>query len=431
MEIGLAAVSEDDLCDQSCRVLFSMAKQITREGGEANISTIAYALERIGKMTPQAQAFLDRIAEEAPTPGAIKVFARDVRDQALRRRIESATQRTLEAVKSGREGKAKDLLSRVVGIWQEVEGSRKSETFRTFRQALDGTYSLWREREQGGGVTFSTGISDLDAAIGGFQPKRLIVQAARPKRCKTTLAVFMLTHLAKEQGVPVLFHSMEMAYASVTEKVVATRSGVHPYSLRKAHFGEQNWGRLNAYRDEEGDIPFFIDEARALSTDDLCASIRRAVREYGVRVAAIDYLQLIPFSGDDPRHTYVAATHAFQALAGELSIVLLLLSQLSRKTETHPNRRPEMEDLKESGTIEEDADQVLLLYHPPDGQPRGGPMQILVAANRHGESRDVGVYWDAEFQRFRDLTSFEEVPLPQEDAPSARSRFRPRGGEDA
>jgi replicative DNA helicase len=284
------------------------------------------------------------------------------------------------------------------------------------------------EALEGKGLTgIPTGYPDLDNMLSGLQQGEMLILAARPSMGKTAIALNLAEQVAFGGATPwsaavgkpaaVAIFSLEMSRGSLAQRLISARSGIDLHHLRTGQMGMEEWNRLNTACGELHEAPIYIDDSPALTVLQLRARARRMVSQFGVQVIIIDYLQLLtsPTAARESRQVEVATiSRGIKAIARELSVPVICLAQLNRGTEQREGNRPRMSDLRESGSIEQDADVVMLLhreeyYHKgdeewladPDNEDKIGLAELILAKQRNGPTGSVKFTWDAKTTRFK------------------------------
>ncbi|MBN8645982.1 MAG: replicative DNA helicase, partial [Planctomycetes bacterium] len=274
--------------------------------------------------------------------------------------------------------------------------------------------------EEGRSVTgVATGFNDLNELTSGFQKGEMIIIAARPSMGKTALALNILEDVALVGGrsrepLPVAMFSLEMSKQQLVQRLVCSRSGVDGHRVRRNMVGKDDFQKILAACEQLSKAPIYIDDTPGLSITSLRAKCRRMVSQYGVKCVIVDYLQLMcaPHAAKENRQQEVSAiSRGLKALARELEVPIICLAQLNRAAETREGNRPRMGDLRESGSIEQDADMIMLLhredyYHVGDeawlneNQDKVGVAELIIAKQRNGPTDTVKLTWDRAVTRF-------------------------------
>ena len=395
------------------------------------------------------------LAEAVPSAANAVHYARLVAETArLRELIDAAGQTIYEAYHAGGLGEgSKEVIDAAEARVFEIAQREHSREAEGLAELLEKQIERIEFAEAGEGEGFKTGFHDLDKMTSGMHPGELTILAARPSMGKTALALNITEQLAfggvapgeyrrNAEPIPVGVFSLEMSRDSLVQRLLSARSGVDAYHLRTADRqaieDAGKWGDLLRAGDELRDAPIFIDDTPALTVLSLRARARRMVRKHGVKVLVIDYLQLLtaPHAARESRQVEVATiSRGVKALSRELEVPILCLAQLNRGNTSRDGGkfRPKMSDLRESGSIEQDADVVMLLhreayYHKEDEEwlndPENEPLlnltELILDKQRNGPTGVVKLTWDSNVTRFRnrdprddDLGGFSVESRPQ------------------
>jgi replicative DNA helicase len=262
-----------------------------------------------------------------------------------------------------------------------------------------------------------TGFVDLDRITSGWQPSDLIIMAARPGMGKTSLVLSLAKNAALDYQKGVAVFSLEMASIQLAQRLISMESEVPLHKMRNGQLEEDEWKRLKEAIERISDAPVYIDDTPGINIFELRAKCRRMKMQYDIQMIIIDYLQLMSGGGEGSKggnreQEVSAISRALKGLAKELSVPVIALSQLSRAVETRGgSKRPQLSDLRESGSIEQDADMVTFIYRPEyyqiledeQGQSLKGIAEIIIAKNRHGAQDTVRLKFTGEFARFSNL----------------------------
>jgi len=352
-------------------------------------------------------------------------YAAQVRDKSLARKAISLAQAQLKGLwELGTEpiGERLELVSQQ---WAALAGEGPEQVARPYREIMRDAFTIFEGlHEQQEQPAYKTGFSCLDDYVGGLHPGSLHILAARPTQGKTTLLLNWAMNLAKAH-IPTVLFSMEMRDRHLVVRSLAAEAGVSGHLLRLGRLCDEGWQKVIDTGGELDKIDsLWISDRRGLRLQDLTRRIRQAVRQYKAKVVGIDYLTHIHAKAESKRLEFVEITPTLSALAGDLGIALVLLAQLSRQTEARENHMPTLADLKESGSIEEDADVVLFIHHQ-DGHLGSGTKHLIVAKNRLGPmGANLDVFWEPDHQRFRDVTQAER----EQHEKNEREKKKPQSG---
>jgi replicative DNA helicase len=426
--------------------IFETAGSLVRMGKVATPVTLKTFLPAeidLGGMT--VGQYLARLAAEATTIINAQDYGRTIYDLALRRDLirigEDMVNVAFEApVDFSPRSQIEDAERR---LYELAESGRYDGGFQRFSHALTVAVDMAAKAFQRDGSLsgIATGLRDLDARMGGLQPSDLIIIAGRPGMGKTALATNIAYNVARAyraeigadgmaktfNGGVVGFFSCEMSAEQLATRIIAERTGIPSSTIRRGAITESDFERIREHSVQLQSLPFHVDETGGLSIAQLCARARRLKRQKGLDLLVVDYIQLLQGSGrrsNENRVQEVAEiTTGLKALAKELNIPVIALSQLSRKVEDRDDKRPQLADLRESGSIEQDADVVLFVfreeYYLAGKEPgygtadRGewetkmsqarGKAEVIIGKQRHGPTGTVNLQFDGTVTRFADL----------------------------
>jgi replicative DNA helicase len=346
-------------------------------------------------------AYLNALSQSVPSAAHIRRYAEIVIDKAMRRELIEAADKAAQLAYEP--GEADAMLDQAAALIGAIKRQRGGGQPRQLSELARARVDHWTALERGEVLPgIPTGLSSLDEALGGgFKPGTLVVLGARPSIGKTSLAGQLSVTVA-EQGHAVLMLSQEMRAGELTDRFFANLGGVPLDRLTAGALTAEDWSRVPDAVDRVSKLPLFIDDQPALTLSDIRAKARQVQQRHGLALVVVDYLQLCAsIGGFDRRHHQIEQiSRGMKTLAKELGATVLLLSQLNRGRE-----EPELDNLKESGAIEEDADTVLLLH--PMGRETDGSMLLLVKIpkNRQGRRGRLGMSFDGKTQRWKQSVS--------------------------
>ena len=358
-------------------------------------------------------AYLVELASTTPSAANIKAYAEIVRDKAvLRQLIDVGT----GIVNDGFQPEGRDSAELLAKAEQEVfaiaeAGARGKQDCTPVRKALIEAFDVLQTRNaNGGGITgLPTGYVEFDEMTAGLQPTDLIILAARPSMGKTTLAINMAEYAALKSKKAVAIFSMEMSASQLALRMISSVGRVNATRLRTGALEDEDWSRVSSAIQLMRDVKVFIDDTPALSPDVLRAKARRLKREHDLGLIVIDYLQLMAVPGNsENRATEISEiSRGLKALAKELNVPVIALSQLNRSLETRTDKRPVMADLRESGAIEQDADVIMFIYrdeyYNKENSPDKGLAEIIIGKQRNGPTGALKLKFFGEYTRFDNL----------------------------
>ena len=377
-----------------------------------DLVTINTALNDRGQLASVGgTAYLSALVDTMPSSSSIETYAGIIKEKSIMRSVMDAAGKIQAMGFEEQEMAAKEYLDRAEMLIFSIEGERERKKARkVYDVLLEGVPKierLWKNQSQITGVP--TGFEKLDLLTAGFQPSDLIVIAGRPSMGKTSIALNM-AQTAAVNNVPVGIFSLEMSVEQLSMKFLATESGISFTRIRTGAIDENEWGRLSETTFKFEELPLFIDDTAGLNILDLRGRARRMVKEHGVGIIFIDYLQLIRGRREnDKREQEISEISRFlKALAKELNIPVIALSQLNRKVEERHDKRPQLADLRESGAIEQDADVILLLYrdevyNPDPESPEAGKAEVNIGKQRNGPVGTVKLGYQNDCTRFYNL----------------------------
>ncbi len=357
--------------------------------------------------------YLGKILEAVPNAAHAKYYAKIIRDRWIQRSLAYACTAILEDCYTGAND-TEDVLSsaeqRIFGILEQQETVEKLQLHDILIDAFD---RIRTRMELGGSISgLSSGFADLDSLLNGFQGSELIILAARPAMGKTALICNIAESVVADSKQPCLVFSLEMSKLELAERLLCIRAKVNGHRLRAGTIDEVEHEALMKAASELSEMPMFIDDQPGRSMPQIGAVARRLKRRFGLSIIIIDYLQLIePEEKAAPREQQVSLiTRRLKYLSKELNVPVIALAQLNRGVELREDKRPRLADLRESGSIEQDADVVMFLHRPAlyDPEDRPGEAELIVAKNRHGPTGIVSLSWLSESMRFGNLTRIQE-----------------------
>lgn len=399
----------EDFYQEAHRLIYRTMLQLHERGEAVDLVTVADEIARHGLLEAAGgAAYLASLAATVPTAANARDYSQIVEEKALLRElIRVAT----EIAEKGyaQEKEANQLVDEAEQAIFSVGQRRSRGGPVAVRELLDKTFNrLEFLMAHKGGVTGVPTFLDLDRYLSGLQGGDLVICAARPGMGKTSFCLNIAQNAAVRHHIPVGFFSLEMSGDQLAERLLAAAAMVEQHKLRTGYLNENDWQSLLEVVEGLAAAPIFIDDTPAMSVLEIRAKARRLRAEQKIGLVVVDYLQLIQsYQRVESRQQEVALqTRALKALARELAIPVLVLSQLNRGVESRQDKRPVMADLLESGAIEADADVVLFLYRPEYYDPdtdKKGIAEVIVAKHRNGPIGTAELGFLAEYTRFVDL----------------------------
>lgn len=386
--------------------IWDAVKKLYEDGGAVDCILLADELTRRGELDKiGGDTTLAEIFESVPHAANGLHYAQIVVQKAILREGIDTANLILREAYSG-ERTAEEFVDVVQREAFKVGDRQNSDATVSAGSAVDQAYERLGRRKRGtSGVP--TGLARLDAYTDGFQPGQLVILAARPSMGKTAIALNILEYATLAASVPALMVSLEMTTTELGERMIVARSGVSNHKFKDPSLlTVQEKGQIAQAMSEWQDSQAYIDDGHARTVLDILSNARRMKAKHNIGLLLIDYLQLIiPSEGANRQEQVAAISRGLKALARELKIPVVCLSQLNRLTETREEKRPRMADLRESGAIENDADLILLLHRPDyyDPNDKPGYAEFIVAKNRNGATGSVDLQFLRHVGRFEDF----------------------------
>jgi replicative DNA helicase len=397
------------------RTIFAAVMELFERNEPCDLVTLSDLLRSQKKLEEVGGAsYLASLVDRVPSSANAGQYARIVKEKSMVRTLIS---RATEIVASGFDSSltAENLLDRAEQAIFQVSEDRINPSFfpikEIIKQSIKTLETLYDRREMITGVP--TGFTDLDRLTSGFQSSDLIIIAGRPSMGKTALALNIARHAAVEADTPVGIFSLEMNKAQLGMRMLCSEARVDSQKMRSGFLSERDWPRLTRAAGTISEAPLFIDDTPAISAIELRAKSRRLKRDQNLGLIIVDYLQLMRGSpGSERREQEISEiSGSLKALAKELDVPVVALSQLNRRVEERHDKRPQLADLRESGAIEQDADVIAFIYrdevYHPDS-PDQGRAEIIIGKQRNGPTGRAKLTFLTQYTRFENL-AFEET----------------------
>jgi replicative DNA helicase len=433
------------------RRVYEVATALIKAGKVADPKTLKTFLgdQDLGGIT--VSQYVARLAAEATTVINAEDYGRTVYDLAIRRNLIGIGEDLVNvAYDSPVESSPRDQIEEAERrLYELAETGRYDGGFQRFSEALthaiDMAAAAYKREGKLSGI--STGLIDMDRTLGGLQASDLVILAGRPAMGKTSLVTNIAFNIAKVyeaekqpdgsmktiNGGIVGFFSLEMSAEQLATRIIAEQSGVPSYKIRRGDMREDDFYKITEAAREMQSIPFYIDQTGGISIAQLAARARRLKRQRGLDVLIVDYLQLLSGSskkGENRVQELTEITTGLKALAKELAVPVIALSQLSRQVESRDDKRPQLSDLRESGSIEQDADVVMFVYReeyylknkePKPGTEEyfkwqaemdqvHGKAEVIIGKQRHGPTGTIQLAFQADITRFTNLADEDKLP---------------------
>ena len=408
-------LSEDDFYRKDHRLIFRAIAELSEKNMPCDAVTLGewFDSNGLGELVG-GSSYVLQLANSTPSAANILAYAEIVREKSiLRQLIDAGTQITGDGFQPEGRSTQEILESAEQKVFHIAEsGARGRKNFVAMRAAVKEAFQILHQRyESKGAVTgLATGFTDLDELTAGLQPSDLIIIAARPSMGKTALAVNLAEHAALKLKKAVAIFSMEMSASQLAFRLISSLGRINQQHLRTGDIQEEEWPRVTSAITLLSDAKIFIDDTPALSPGELRARARRLKREHDLGLIVIDYLQLMAVPGNkENRATEISEiSRGLKALAKELNIPVIALSQLNRSLEQRTDKRPVMADLRESGAIEQDADVIIFIYRDEYYNPETnekGQAEIIIGKQRNGPTGTIKLTFLGQYTKFESFAS--------------------------
>jgi len=413
-------ITDIDFYRQDHQLIYQHICRLIEQNKPADVITVAESLENSAQLDHVGGlAYIGAITQNTPSAANIRRYAEIVRERSIMRKLAQVSTRITDSAYNPSGRSAGDLLdeaeSRIFEIAeQSAHGKQGFVDIQPLLKQVVERIEMLYNRDNADDITgIASGFHDLDQKTSGFQAGDLVIVAGRPSMGKTTFALNIGEHVAMEVGKPVAIFSMEMSGTQLAMRMLGSIGRLDQHKVRTGRLDDEDWPRLTHALGKLNDAPIFIDESAALNSLELRARARRLYRQHGeLGLIIVDYLQLMSASSRSENRTAEISeiSRSLKALAKELQVPVIALSQLNRSLEQRPNKRPVMSDLRESGAIEQDADVILFIYrdevYNPD-TPDKGIAEIIIGKQRNGPIGKIDLTFLGEFTRFENCTRVE------------------------
>lgn len=413
---ALEMLDENDFYSDGHKKIFSIIANLYAHNKAVDLIILTEelkkqaAFENIG-----GAAYLATLAQMVPTAANVAHYARIVKEKSIiRKLINTATQIITEGYEQA-EDDIELLLDKAEKAIFDITSRKVEPSFiplkDIIKDSIETIDNLYQKKTNVTGIP--TGFTKFDVMTAGLQPSDLIVVAGRPSMGKSSLALGMVEHAAVNDGLPVAVFSLEMSKEQLVQRLLCSHARVDIHKVRTGFLSQSDWPRLTNAAGKLSEAPIFIDDTAGISVLELRAKARRLKSQHDIKLILVDYLQLMQGSaGSDSRQQEISdISRSLKALARELNVPLIAVSQLSRAVESRTDHRPQLSDLRESGAIEQDADLVVLLlreeyYHLSEDNK--GKAELIIAKQRNGPVGSMELTFIKEYARFENLAQEAE-----------------------
>jgi replicative DNA helicase len=391
------------------RLLYASIFAMLEQGKPVDLLTLTETLESAGKLeSAGGLAYIAGIIQNTPSAANILRYAEIVYEKSIERGLLAAANKIIETVAD--HGTTQGKIERAQAAVMEVGERRKANEAVPINSVLTEVINGIDERFHSDGSIsgLASGFNDLDEMTSGFQPGDLIIVAGRPSMGKTSFAMNIAEHVAMKDGKIVAVFSLEMPRAQLVNRLLSCIGKIPFQRIRTGKLINDDWTRLT---DTVGKIQsgekIIIDDTSSIGVMEMRSSLRRIKRQYGLDLIIVDYLQLMNGLGENRTQEISGITRGLKSIAKDFNVPMLALSQLSRDVEKRSDKRPVMSDLRESGSIEQDADTIMFIYreeqYDPDTQDKG-IAEVLIRKQRNGPTGEVRLAFLGEYTRFENLS---------------------------
>lgn len=404
-------LTPDDFYKPANKIVFKTMLSLLEKGEPIDATTMGSALMNQGDISKIGGInYVVELVNSTPTSKNVEHYAKLVKEKATLRKMIANLSDSLSSAYQG-DVSIDDIIAKTEKSMLDISNQNTGTGFRNVADILDTHMQMVETRSQTDGVVtgLSTGFVGLDKITTGLHEDNLIILAARPAMGKTALALNIAQYIAVKEKKPVAIFSLEMGAESLIERMLASEGMVEGYHLKTGNLSVEEWSRLVHAQGNLYDAPIFVDDTAGIRISEIRSKARKLAQEMGgLGVIIIDYLQLITGSKGENRQQVVSEiSRELKILAKDLKVPVIALSQLSRAVEQRQDKRPMLADLRESGSIEQDADIVAFLYRDAyyqkeqaDSQEVNNVTELILEKNRHGSLGTVKLYFHKEYTKF-------------------------------
>ena len=400
----------DDFYREDHKEIYAAMLELYGLGQPIDFLTLRNSLEQRGTLEKVgAEAYLSMLIDSVPTTSNIEAYVSIVEEKATLRNLIKAANDILAMGYASTE-EVNSIIEKTEKKIFDVLQNRNSRGYVSIKDILVDTFDniekLYKKKSKVSGI--ESGFTDLDLKTSGLNPSELIMVAARPAMGKSAFVLNIAHHVAMNAKVPVMIFSLEMSKEQMVNRILCSEAEVDSMKVRTGDLDSEDWIKLGKASGNLAEAPIYIDDTPGLSSAELRAKCRKAKLEKDIGLVIIDYLQLMESrSRNESRQNEISEiSRSLKILAKELNIPVVALSQLSRAPESRPDHRPILSDLRESGSIEQDADIVMFLYrddyYNPDTEKKN-IAEVIIAKNRSGSTGTVELAWLGKYTKFANL----------------------------
>ena len=405
-------VTPDDFYRDAHRKIYNALINLTERDEPADLVTLTNELRKLNQLdTIGGASYIASLIDSVPTAANIEYYAKIVKEKAiLRKLIQTSTEIITQSYDDRSD--VETFVDEAERAIFQISERRVKPSFYPIREIVKQSFKtierLFEKKELVTGVP--SGFRELDQKTAGFQPSDLIIVAGRPSMGKTAFCLNIAQYAAIEKKTPIAIFSLEMSKEQLVIRMLCSEARVEGTKLRTGFLIESDWPRLTLAAGNISEAPIFIDDTAALSVLELRAKARRLKAEHGLGMIVIDYLQLMKgrLRAESRQQEISEISRSLKALAKDLAVPVIAVSQLSRRTEERQGMRPQLSDLRESGAIEQDADLILFIYRDEvynrsEDNPNRGKAEVIIGKQRNGPIGKVDLAFLDKYTTFKDL----------------------------
>jgi len=424
ISIVFGILHPDSFYSEAHRLIFEGIRKLYERNAPVDLLTLTEALRSSGNLEAVGGTYyLTEMTIKTPTAANVEFHARIVQEKYLKRLLIKTSGEILVSAYDDSTD-ALDTIDTAESKIFAIAEQRLTKSYQPIKKLARDTYQIIERlsnRDTGGLTGLQTGLLDLDKILGGFQESDLIILAGRPSMGKTAFALALARNTAMEFHNPIGFFSIEMSSVQLVMRLLSTESGIDQQKIRTGKISAEDNKKIVKALGKLSDSPIYIDDSPSLSILELRAKARRLKAEHNIKMIVVDYLQLVnPPKAESREREISLISQNLKQIAKELSIPVLALAQLNRQIDTRVNKRPMLSDLRESGSIEQDADVVMFINRPEvykvehyDDEaktPTANTAEIIIGKQRNGPVGEVRLAFNKESGKFSNLTTFETPP---------------------
>jgi replicative DNA helicase len=414
-------VHPGDFYDERNARIYEATLHLYEKHSPIDVLTLSDQLKNTGMLDIIGGAgYLTELTNFVPTAAHADRYAEIIAQKSMRRRLIKASQAITDLGYDEAQS-LQELIENAETKLFEVSDRHIKQDISSIEHILSSSFDRLDElhKDKGKLRGVSTGFKDLDNVLAGFQPSDLIILAARPSMGKTALALNLAHNVSVKAAMPVLMFSLEMSKEQLVDRLLAAEAGVNAWNLRTGNLTDDDFEKIGHAMGTLSEAQIYIDDTPGITVSDMRTKARREAHQHPLGLIIVDYLQLMSggsrFGGDGNRVQEISEiSRGLKGIARELKVPVLALSQLSRSVESRSPQIPQLADLRESGSIEQDADVVAFIYREDYYNPETenkNITKILIKKHRNGPTDNVDLYFDKEKQRFRSLDTKRDQPF--------------------